>query len=991
MADRDSPRYEKYIPHAVIAIIIAYMAWIRTLPYSDAVSEDRIYFSANDPWYHVRVVEYLVENYPAVLSFDPWTYFPYGSVTSTGYSGLFDQIIATVAIIVGLGDPSTRQIELVAAFAPVFFGAATAIPVYLLAKKLTDRWIALLAAFSLALFGGQWLNRTTFANVQHQSAEAFFVAFAVLAFVVAIERAYSEKPTIAHLRDFDLKPFSGALLGAVGLALYLLTWTPGIYIVVPFGLFVVFQMARDHINGRSTEYLALTSFFIFVLAAIPFLIYTLLLGQQYRFIGTGFSLLQPTVLAVTGVGSLVLYYISNYLQKEEYAEVTFPAVIVGLFAVGFVFLWITGLISLFENLVQRMYSFGVLTPQSTLTIAEIQPPTLMNAVEDFGLLIIIAAAGLLFLLVEVVRKNSPVEMAVLFWSLNMFSAYFTQGRFGYYLAVAAAVLVAYAIYQVVELLDLEEMEMETMEDLKNVKGYQIIALMLVIFLFLPVNVVAVGDNPNMQPAWNSVNAGGDEPWQQDALPWVDGNTPEISMDYNEGWEIPENEDFDYNVDESPIEGDYGVMSWWDYGHWITHVGQRVPNANPFQQGNFGGSLYFTSQSEERANLILDALPSVSQGQSLVGMSNDELREIVENQDFQEANEDTRYVMIDDQMAAGKFSAIATWTNFHEEVPITEQRPFMMEDGTEQSLPALSEGYDNTTLSRLYYDDASGMSNYRLVHETETYSLVGSLLERGQPTAINQLFARGQHDDEEVLGGLALEDLDQFPDDQMIDIGAGSFLYDFRGVASVKTFERVEGATITGQAENATNPANAIVLANLRTTNTDRTFQYIQETETDADGNFEITVPYATDPDDEVTVEEGGTNSSVVSDSPYNVFVGENASFVEAFGQTGVAASEEDGLVEVTETDIYMGNEVVVELEETEEEIPEPENGEGDLDIDDGLVPDDDTEAEEGDGDVEGNGEGEIDSNGNGIEDGIEDGADVEEDSEGEGADLDAEE
>jgi len=165
--DIDMSRYEKYAPHAVVAVIFAYMAWIRTLPYSDAFSEDRLLFSANDPWYHIRTTEYLVENYPATFPFDPWTYFPYGSTASTGFGGLFNQIIATVAVIVGLGSPSTEQIELVAAFAPVFFGAATAVPVYLLAKKLTDRWVALLGALALALFTGQFLNRTTFGNVQH--------------------------------------------------------------------------------------------------------------------------------------------------------------------------------------------------------------------------------------------------------------------------------------------------------------------------------------------------------------------------------------------------------------------------------------------------------------------------------------------------------------------------------------------------------------------------------------------------------------------------------------------------------------------------------------------------------------------------------------------------------------------------------------------------------------------------------------------------------
>jgi len=79
MTDREKSRYEKYIPYGLLTVVFVYMAWIRTLPYSNVVSEDGVTFSANDPWYHIRTVEYLVENYPAVFPFDPWTNFPYGS------------------------------------------------------------------------------------------------------------------------------------------------------------------------------------------------------------------------------------------------------------------------------------------------------------------------------------------------------------------------------------------------------------------------------------------------------------------------------------------------------------------------------------------------------------------------------------------------------------------------------------------------------------------------------------------------------------------------------------------------------------------------------------------------------------------------------------------------------------------------------------------------------------------------------------------------
>jgi dolichyl-diphosphooligosaccharide--protein glycosyltransferase len=344
-------------------------------------------------------------------------------------------------------------------------------------------------------------------------------------------------------------------------------------------------------------------------------------------------------------------------------------------------------------------------------------------------------------------------------------------------------------------------------------------------------------------------------------------------------------------------------------------GERIPNANPFQEGNIVSSLFFTAQSEERADLLVEALPSVDSGSELEGMSNEELRSVVESQDEQERYEDTRYVVIDDQMAAGKFGAIATWTDFNEE-PYYTREEFTVEQNSTVNLPALGPRYDNTTLSRLYYDDADSMDGYRLVHETETYTLIGNLADLSQPDSrpqLNSRFTRAHYNDSEAVG-FRLSQVGNLPDGQMIRAGGGSYLYDVRGTASVKTFERVEGATITGEA-NVSEPRNVTAFVRMRTTNTERTFPYTKRVETDADGSFEMTVPYPTI--DDVPVEEGGTNASVESAGPYQVYVG-NVGVASVLGTSQVLGNPvESGTVNITESTVYEGDEVDVSLEEVE--------------------------------------------------------------------------
>ena len=66
-------------------------------------------------------------------------------------------------------------------------------------------------------------------------------------------------------------------------------------------------------------------------------------------------------------------------------------------------------------------------------------------------------------------------------------------------------------------------------------------------------------------------------WKE-SVEWLSNNTPNPGVDY---YTIYPKDTFHY-----PNES-YGVMSWWDYGHLITTIGKRIPNANPFQQGVAG--------------------------------------------------------------------------------------------------------------------------------------------------------------------------------------------------------------------------------------------------------------------------------------------------------------------------------------------------------------------------------------------------------------------
>ncbi|MFW6045971.1 MAG: hypothetical protein ACOC8O_03860 [Natronomonas sp.] len=89
-----------------------------------------------------------------------------------------------------------------------------------------------------------------------------------------------------------------------------------------------------------------------------------------------------------------------------------------------------------------------------------------------------------------------------------------------------------------------------------------------------------------------------------------------------------------------------------------------------------------------------------------------------------------------------------------------------------------------------------------------------------------------------------------------------------GEPHVKTFERVEGATIEGEGA----PPNTEVEATVQMTNPmlQQTFEYTQYTESDGDGEFELTVPYSTTGYDEYGTDAGYTDVEIQAAGAYTI-------------------------------------------------------------------------------------------------------------------------
>ncbi|AFK19298.1 oligosaccharyl transferase, archaeosortase A system-associated [Haloferax mediterranei ATCC 33500] len=998
-----------------LLVILVGMLTLRLRSYSNFIRGGEVLFSGNDAWYHLREVTYTVQNWPSTMPFDPWTYFPFG--TSVGQFGtIYDQIIATAALVVGLGSPSPDLVAKTLLVAPAVFGTLVAIPTFLIGRRLGGRTGGLFGVLILALLPGTFLRRGLVGFADHNIAEPFFQGFAVVTVMIALTVANREKPVweLVAARDFDAlrSTLIWSALAGVAMAIYMWSWPPGVLLVGIFGLFLVLQMVADYVRGRSPEHVAFVG--AVSLGVTGLLMFVPL--HEMSFSATSFSLLQPVVSFVIALGAVFLAALARFWENNDVDDRGYPVAVGGLAVAGIVLISVV-LPDAFNSIARNfLRTVGFSAGAATRTIGEAQPflssstlqRTGMTAAErimsEYGFTFFtglvgaiwlvgkplvsegdtrkvgyvfgsLAVIGLIFLapaipagigglvgidsalislaIVTAIIVGAVLQadyesehLFVLVWAAIITSAAFTQVRFNYYLAVVVAVMNAYLLR---EILSFDVIGLADVDRLENVSlgtvAVVAVALLLILtpVLMVPIQLGNAGTSSNALESARS-GPGGVTQWQS-TFDWMQNNTPEEGefggasneMEYYGTYKATN--DFEY------ADGTYGVMSWWDYGHWITVLGERIPNANPFQQG-----------AKEAANFLL--APNETQASNVLA------------EQSEEGNE-TRYVMVDWQMAStdSKFGAP---TIFYNKQNVSSSDFYsayyglQRQDGQERLVSSTTlkdQRYYESLMVRLYeYHGSARNPSPIVVDWEERTSRDGSTTFKVTPSdnkpvksfrTMDAAKAYVANDTTSQIGGLgafpeervaALEHYRLVKSSNSTALRSQSY---YNSIASagrtygiqprallgnnpawVKTFERVPGATVEGDGA----PANATVTARveMRDPVSGTTFNYTQQAQTDANGEFTMTLPYSTTGYDDYGPDNGYTNVSVRAVDDYtftgptsfegnNTFVTYQATNVSV--EEGLVNGAEDGTVQVS-------------LEQTEQEITLNESSSDDSSSDD---------------------------------------------------------
>src|SRR2546430_9655128 len=126
-------RRAAYARGGLLALIVVVAFLVRTVFLWRAVfTGEGVNYQDSDAWYHMRLIENLTHNFPHRANVDPYLGAPAPTVA---VPLLFDLFVGAVVLVLGLGAPSPRTIEVVGALTPPILGPLTVLPAYFLGQR----------------------------------------------------------------------------------------------------------------------------------------------------------------------------------------------------------------------------------------------------------------------------------------------------------------------------------------------------------------------------------------------------------------------------------------------------------------------------------------------------------------------------------------------------------------------------------------------------------------------------------------------------------------------------------------------------------------------------------------------------------------------------------------------------------------------------------------------------------------------------------------
>jgi len=592
----------------IICASLLALAFLASLALRIAVPWDQVFtggwikFTDNDAYFYMRLLDNLSQHFPLLSSYDPYNIYP-GGANLSALPLFFVYCMGFTAWLLGGGSPTQHTVDLVGVYFPAVLGALLVFPVFFTGRAIFNKWAGLVAAGLIALMPGEFLIRTLLGNTDSHALEIFLSTLFMLFLLLSLKagKDLTAIPQRSGLKTILKPPVYGVLAGAC-LGLYVLSWTGApLFIFISF-VWLVLQTVSDHLRDRPLVYLWITGVAAYLCA--------LLLALS----GTASSLAIPSLLTALA-GAAALPALSILIKRLRLRSFYYPVILIILAAAAMLAL---------RAMVPQLWGFAAgwlvnlfaWNPGSA--IAETQPLLIYQGNFTLALLwgnftsaSLMAAFALCIVLYRAARYGRPELMLLAAWSVITLLSALAMQRFAYYFAVNAALLAGYTGWLLLRLCGLRDSAVDAAVPVPagiKVTGKKVarkrqqgrspalmaLGIAAVAFLVIYPNTGPLpgGEKPCFDVASKALYPPPDG-WCQ-ALDWLRGKTAQ-----------PFGEDgyyYDYygkQPGRPEKEAAYSVLCWWDYGYWVTRIGQRVPLSNP-GSGRMGEQTYFVATDAQQA-------------------------------------------------------------------------------------------------------------------------------------------------------------------------------------------------------------------------------------------------------------------------------------------------------------------------------------------------------------------------------------------------------
>lgn len=526
-------------------------------------------FQGGDAWYHMRLVDHLLANYPHRLAADPYLGYPEPAPVSVGL--FFDQLVVVTAWIAGLGSPGPRVVDTVGALMPAVLGAAILLPLHVLGARLFDRRAGLVAAVLLAVMPGGFLARSQLGYADHHVLETLLAVLTVLGFAVAVGNDGGER-----------RRYVASILAGLALGCYLLTWTSGGFLVGIIAGWVVALRCLEAFHPLPRRFTLLCGLALALASVV-------VLAFQPRALPRYWT---QVVMLAGALGMLLgLEALSRLWRMARLAPRLRPLAVLGLCvgAVATVAAFHPGLLR------GALSDLARLSPDAKdLAVFEVRPllmttgnqMSLRPLLTEFGSTFALGVTGLIALGLDVLRRGRADRCLIAVATSAFLVATLAQNRFAYYLAPFLALLTGWLAARVLTWVG-------PAGDAAR-RQWRIACVLALIALVvvgpgLALALRGVRADANPRPGW---------------LPALDWLRRETSDPFGDPAFYTARYDGAGQVRRRPA---YTVMAWWDFGYEIVRVGRRVPASNPTQAGAASAGEFFTTTDESDALALLGSV------------------------------------------------------------------------------------------------------------------------------------------------------------------------------------------------------------------------------------------------------------------------------------------------------------------------------------------------------------------------------------------------